>query len=420
MKKKSASQPGFPNIRVLIAAFVLLSGVFLGLFATAKQFSDVTPRIFASAVQPPHELKKSVLGSFPTIQVQQVVSGLDKPTGVTNAGDGSGRLFIVQQSGQIRILSGGSILPTPFLDLSNIVNCCGERGLLGLAFHPAYATNGFFYVYYINVDNNTVVARYQVSANDPNIADPNSAQTILTQVQPGNDHKSGQLAFGPDGYPYIGLGDGLCCGDPQGNGQNLETWLGKILRVDINRDDFPGDPNRNYGVPPDNPFVGTGGLDEIWAYGFRNPWRFSFDRTTGDLFIGDVGEASWEEVNFQSAASNGGENYGWNVLEGMHCFHDVPPGSCNNFLNGGSSLPILEYSHAGRCAVISGYRYRGQRYPQLQGIYFYSDFCSGIISGAIPQGNGTWETQELLSTGFSITTFGQDEAGELYVVQYNG
>ena len=267
-----------------------------------------------------------------TIQLQLVVSGLNLPVTVTNAGDGSGRLFIVQQTGQIRILNGGTLLPTPFLNISGLVSCCGEQGLLGLAFHPDYANNGFFYVNYTNVAGNTVVARYEVSPTDPNVADPNSAQTVLTQNQPFSNHNGGQLAFGPDGYLYIALGDGGSGGDPQENGQNLQTWLGKILRVDINGDDFPGDPNRNYAVPPGNPFVGDpNALDEIWAYGVRNPWRCTFDRLTGDFFIADVGQNAWEEINFQPAASAGGENYGWDVLEGMHCFEDQPQGAATRF-----------------------------------------------------------------------------------------
>jgi glucose/arabinose dehydrogenase len=251
------------------------------------------------------------------------------------------------------------------------------------------------------------------------MADPDSAQVVLTQDQPIGDHNGGTLAFGPDGYLYISIGDGGCCGDPFENGQNLETWLGKVLRVDINGDDFPGVPDLNYAVPPDNPFVGGPGLDEIWAYGLRNPWRCSFDRDTGDFFIADVGQDSWEEVNFQSATGSGGENYGWNVLEGLHCYDDEPPGSCNDFLNGNSTLPILEYSHSLGCSVTGGYRYRGQNCPDLEGVYFYADFCTGRIWAAIQQVNGTWENQELLIAGFHISTFGEDETGELYVVEYN-
>jgi glucose/arabinose dehydrogenase len=406
MRAKSTSQDAFLRLRLLTGLIVLLSGVSLALFAMANQFNASTP--------------KRPSGPFPSIQLVPVASGLTQPVTVANAGDGSGRLFIVQQTGEIFIFVNGTVLPTPFLDLSTLISCCGEQGLLGLAFHPDYAGTGFFYVDYTNNAGDTVVARYSVSESDPNVADPDSAQTVLTQDQPFSNHNGGQLAFGPDGYLYIALGDGGSGGDPQENGQNLDTWLGKILRVDINGDDFPGDPDRNYAVPPNNPFVGIPGLDEIWAYGLRNPWRCTFDRVTGDFFIADVGQGNWEEINFQPVTSGGGENYGWDVLEGMHCFEDDPPGSCTDFLNGGSTLPVLEYSHSLGCSVTGGYRYRGQLYPQLEAIYFYADYCSGRIWGAIDQGNGRWESQELLDTGFNISTFGEDEAGELYVADHSG
>jgi glucose/arabinose dehydrogenase len=452
----SSSVGAFVSLRLLISLFVSIAGFFLlalGELATANPFSDLVPKMLTHsllrmqpfglpiyvarvpaapfarhggqanyATQPFNsESFRNRLGPFPIIQLEQVVSGLTQPTTVTNAGDGSGRIFIAQETGQILIFVNGSVLPTPFLDISDLVGHDPEHGLLGLAFHPEYASNGFFYVDYTRVDDGaTVVARYQVSAADPNAADPDSAQIVLTQAQPIGDHNGGTVAFGPDGYLYLSIGDGGCCGDPLENGQNLETWLGKILRVDVNGDDFPGDPEHNYAVPPDNPFVGQPPtLPEIWAYGLRNPWRCSFDRTTGDFFIADVGQNTWEEVNFQPAASNGGENYGWNVLEGLHCFDDDPPGSCDDFLNGDSTLPILEYNHNLGCSVTGGYRYRGQRYPDLESVYFYADFCTGRIWGVIQQGNGTWETQELLFAGFSISTFGEDETGELYVVEYN-
>ncbi len=406
-----------------IGVLFALVGIFLALLAIAGPFNGSSLDRFPghrSLGEGGNPSTKGTRGSFPTIQLEQVASGFTSPVTVTNAGDGSGRLFIVQQPGQILILINGTVLPTPFLDISDLVSCCGEQGLLGLAFHPDYAANGFFYVDYTDNAGNTVVARYTVSAKDPNVADPDSAYTILTQAQPFPNHNGGQLAFGPDGYLYIALGDGGSGGDPQENGQNLQTWLGKILRVDVNGDDFPGDPNRNYAVPPDNPFVGDpDALDEIWAYGVRNPWRCTFDRITGDFFIADVGQNSWEEINFQPAASTGGENYGWDVLEGMHCFEDQPPGSCNQFLNGGSTLPVLEYSHSLGCSVTGGYRYRGQLYPQLNGIYFYSDLCSGTIWGAI-QDNGRWMSQDLLASGLTVTTFGEDESGEVYVADYSG
>jgi glucose/arabinose dehydrogenase len=416
-------ESGFITLRLLISLFVSLCGLSLlalGELVTANSSGDLTLQLRkpSRAGDLVEDLTQK-RGPFPTIQLEQVVSGLTQPTTVTNTGDGSARIFIVQQTGQILIFINGSVLPTPFLDISDLVSHEFEHGLLGLAFHPDYAGNGFFYVDYTDPDFNTVIARYEVSAADPNVADPDSAQIVLTQSQPIGDHNGGQLAFGPDGYLYISIGDGGCCGDPFENGQNLDTWLGKILRVDINGDDFPGDPERNYAVPPDNPFVGAPGLDEIWAYGVRNPWRCSFDRVTGDFFIADVGQDTWEEVNFQPAASSGGENYGWNVLEAMHCFDDDPAGSCDDFLNGGSTLPIAEYHHSPDCSVTGGYRYRGQSYPDLEGIYFYADFCTGRIWGAIQQVNGTWESQELLLAGFAISTFGEDETGELYVVEYN-
>jgi glucose/arabinose dehydrogenase len=398
----------------------LLIGFVLTLLSPPGEAIDSTATVFArTALQRIEACDANGAGVFPAIGLRHVASGLTNPTSVTNAGDDSNRLFIAQQSGQIWILLNGTILTTPFLDISALVGG-GEGGLLGLAFHPEYPANGFFYVHYTDLKGTNVIARYSVSASDPNVADPNSAYTILTQEQPSTSHNGGQLAFGPEGYLYISFGDGGCCGDPNGNGQNLDTWLGKLLRVDINRDDFPSDPNLNYGVPVNNPFVRRSGLDEIWAYGLRNPWRFSFDRLTGDLFVADVGENSWEEINFQLAASAEGDNYGWNVLEAMHCFDDTPPGSCDDFLNGGSTLPILEYSHSLGCSVTGGYRYRGQDHPELQGIYFYGDFCSGRIWGALPQNDGTWQSEELLVTGFNITTFGEDESGELYVVAYNG
>jgi len=399
---------------------ILLIGLIPGMLSPQTQPGrSITPNFADSASQRIQASQANAPAVSQRLELRQVASGLTKPTSVTNAGDGSGRLFIAQQTGEIRILVNGALLPASFLDISALVSG-GEGGLLGLTFHPDYLVNGFFYVHYTDFEGTNVIARYTTSTADPNIADPDSAYTILTQEQPSTSHNGGQLAFGVDGYLYISFGDGGCCGDPNGNGQNLDTWLGKLLRVDVNRDDFPGDPNRNYGVPPDNPFVGGDGLDEIWTYGLRNPWRFSFDRLTGDLFVADVGDTSWEEINFQPAASTGGENYGWSVLEGMHCFHDTPPGSCDAFLNGGSTLPILEYHHSLGCSVTGGYRYRGERYPELQGIYFYGDFCSGRIWGAFPDDNGTWQSEELLVTGFNITTFGEDEPGELYVVDYDG
>ena len=342
------------------------------------------------------------------ISLQPIATGLANPVGVTHAGDGSARLFINLQEGKIVIYDGSQVLPTPFLDISSLVSCCVERGLLGVAFHPNYENNGFFYVNYTDTAGDTVVARYSVSA-DPNVADPGTASILLTQDQPFANHNGGQLAFGPDGYLYIGLGDGGSGGDPQNNGQGLQTLLGKILRIDV-------DGGPPYAIPPDNPFVADpDALDEIWAYGLRNPWRFSFDRLTGDLLIGDVGQNLWEEVDLQPASSAGGENYGWRRMEGNHCFN--PSTNCND---GTLTLPIIEYGHSGtdNCSVTGGYGYRGAPSSPAYGSYFYGDYCSGRIWGATDNGDGTWTATELLDTPHLISTFGEDEAGEIYLAHH--
>jgi glucose/arabinose dehydrogenase len=336
---------------------------------------------------------------------EPVAAGLSSPLGVVHAGDGSGRLFILEQTGRIRIHDGTQLLATPFLDLSGLVTCCGERGLLGLAFHPDYTANGLFYVHYTNTSGNTAIARYRVTA-DPNVADAASGQVLLNVTQPFTNHKGGQLAFGPDRWLYIGLGDGGSGGDPDNRAQNLGTLLGKILRIDV-------DGAAPYAIPATNPFRSTAGaMPEIWAYGLRNPWRFSFDRQTGDLFIADVGQGAREEVNFQSAASRGGENYGWRLMEGTLCFN--PTSGCNN---GSLILPILEYDHSLGCSVTGGYRYRGGRFPQFGGRFFYGDFCTGRIWTGIQSG-ATWSGPQLMDTALSISSFGEGEDGELYVVHY--
>ena len=341
-------------------------------------------------------------GAEPTIELVEIASGLPNPVGIVDPGDGSNRLFIVLQAGRIVIWDGASVLPQDFLDISSLVTCCGERGLLGLAFHPNYASNGFFYVDYIDTSGNTMVARYHVSAN-PNIADAASAVQILTVTQPPFDnHKSGQLQFGPDGFLYIGLGDGGDAGDPGNRAQNTNELLGKILRIDVNGG-FP------YAIPPSNPFAGGGGLGEIWAYGLRNPWRFSFDRDTGDLLIADVGQDEREEVDFEPAGSGGGRNYGWRRMEGFACFN--PASGCND---GTLTLPVLDYDHSLGCSITGGYRYRGTLYPELGGFYLYADFCSGRIWGA-RQGVTAWSTSVLLDTALNISTFGEDAAGTLYL-----
>ena len=341
------------------------------------------------------------------VNVQLVVGGVASLVDIQHAGDGTGRLFLVRQSGQIMIYNGTQLLPTPFLDLSSLVSCCGEQGLLGLAFHPSYTSNGLFYVSYTNTAGDSVLARYHVSG-DSDVADPLSGTIVLTQAQPFANHNGGQVRFGPDGFLYMSLGDGGSGGDPLNNGQQLNTLLGKLLRIDVNS----GSP---YAIPPTNPFVNTpGARGEIWAYGLRNPWRFSFDRQTGDLFIADVGQNLWEEVDVQPSGSAGGENYGWRRMEGRHCFN--PSSNCSS---PSLTLPVVEYSHSLGCSITGGFRYRGTLLTGHAGTYFFADYCTGRLWGATKNTDGTWATTQLLTTGMNITTFGEDESGEIFLSNYN-
>jgi glucose/arabinose dehydrogenase len=354
-----------------------------------------SPSVPTEVTQPP-----SSATTFPDpggYDWQPVTTGLDRP--VDLQADGSSRLFVIEKAGRIRILQDGQLQPQPFLDITDRVGSkSNEQGLLGLAFHPQYAQNGRFFVNYTNKKGDTVIARFQVSG-DPNVADPNSEVKLLGVDQPYANHNGGVLAFGPDGYLYAGLGDGGSAGDPQGNAQKTDRLLGKILRLDVNS----GDP---YAVPADNPFG-----NEVWAYGLRNPWRLSFDKATGDLFIGDVGQDTWEEIDYLPAGSAGGTNFGWNQREGLH---DYKGGPSPDFTD-----PIAEYSHQeGGCSVTGGYVYRGAM-PEWNGIYLYGDYCTGKIWGLIHADN-TWQKQELFDVDFTITSFGQDEKGEVYAVSDSG
>jgi glucose/arabinose dehydrogenase len=352
---------------------------------------------------------------MPQISLSRVAGGFASPVHVTHAGDGSGRIFVVEQGGTIRIiLDNGVVLPTPFLDLASLVPprlvAGGEQGLLSVAFPPGFAAKGYFYVNYTRApDGATVVARYHESAGDPNVADPASEEIVLTVSQPFANHNGGQLAFGPDGYLYIGMGDGGSGGDPQNNGQSPGALLGKLLRIDVESGAVP------YTVPPDNPFVGEAGFrPEIWALGLRNPWRFSFDRVTGDLYIGDVGQGTFEEIDFQAAGDLIGRNYGWNIMEGESCY---PPGTagCNRT---GLALPVFVYDHSLGCSVTGGHVYRGSEFPSLQGVYLFGDLCSTRIWG-IRKNGAAWGNALLANnTTVTITTFGEDELGNVYVVNY--
>jgi glucose/arabinose dehydrogenase len=344
----------------------------------------------------------------PQVVLEPVASGLTHPVSITHAGDS--RLFITLQDGRIVIDDGTQILAEPFLDIRSLVRSGGEQGLLSVAFHPRYQENGLFYVDYTDVNGNTVVAHYRVSSSDPNVADPTSREPVLAVQQPFANHNGGQLQFGPDGYLYIGMGDGGSGGDPGNRAQNLGVLLGKLLRIEV-------DADAGYTVPPSNPFLSTAGAEpEIWARGLRNPWRFSFDRATGDLWIADVGQGDWEEIDFQPATSVGGENYGWRRMEGTHCYN--PPSGCND---GTLVLPLIEYGHTGgACSVTGGYVYRGAQYPRLAGTYIYGDYCSGRIWGGTRDADGALLPSVLLDSGFFISTFGQDANGEVYVADYGG
>jgi glucose/arabinose dehydrogenase len=340
------------------------------------------------------------------IRLSRFIGGLDSPLFVATARDGSGLVYVVEQGGRILAVDGSGRRRSTFLDISSRVSCCGERGLLGLAFHPDFKSNRRFFVDYTDRNGDTVIAEFRASSTTR--ADASSQRRLLHIDQPFANHNGGMLAFGPDGFLYIGMGDGGSGGDPQNNGQSLDTLLGKILRIDV-------DGGSPYSSPSDNPFAGrSGARREIWDYGLRNPWRFSFDRATGAMFIGDVGQQEFEEIDVEPKAS-GGRNYGWRQMEGSRCYTS----GCSR---SGKIAPIAEYSHALGCSVTGGYVYRGSRYPTLNGAYFYADYCSGRIWAldAAAASRGTSRVRQLLDTGSSISSFGEDESGELFVCDLGG
>ena len=349
-----------------------------------------------------------------SIVLTPVVSGLDAPVFVTSAKDGSGRLFVVEQTGKVRVIKAGVLLSTPLIDLTSQVAKGGEQGVLGLAFHPKFKTNGLFYVSYTRSDGDLVVDQYKTSATNGNVGDPRTLRRIITIDHPGEiNHNGGMIVFDPTGYLYIGTGDGGGGGDPNGHGQSKNTLAGKLLRINVNG----SVGTRQYQIPTSNPYVGKAGLDEIWSFGLRNPWRFSFDRLTGDLWIGDVGQAKYEEVDRSTSSTNKGRgvNFGWNVMEGRHCYS--PATGCSAV---GKLYPVVEYTHSEGCAITGGYVYRGTAVPSLRGRYVFGDYCSGTI-WSVPNNGGSPITKSLLmDTAYSISSFGEDEKGELYLVDLGG
>lgn len=378
---------------------------------------------------------------LPALELAPVASGLSRPINITHAGDGTDRIFVVEQAGRIMVLEG-ELGPRPFLDISDRVESPAtgggnEEGLLSVAFPPGYAKKGYFYVYYTQRTGDNVLSRFSIT-DDPNQADQASEQQLLVFPHPQyRNHNGGQIAFGPDGYLYIGTGDGGGGGDPLGNGQDPSSLNGKLLRIDVEMDTLKAQPSFRlskiywnyiwssptenhsdtpYRVPEDNPFVADPEFrPEIWALGLRNPWRFSFDRETGDLYIADVGQNRWEEVNFQTADSMGGENYGWNIMEGEECY------GASDCQTAGLTLPVHVYPifSSPECSITGGFVYRGDQIPALTGVYIFGDFCSGRIWGLHNNGNA-WQSGSLANANFMISTFGEDEQGEVYLADMTG
>ncbi len=400
--------------RTISLALVLL--VALAGASACKRQPTGTPDVVgttpAPEVTPPAEEPTPTPLAQLTLALEPVASGFDQPTYVTGTGDGSGRLIVLEKTGRAWVLKGGQRSAAPFLDLSAVVSTQSEQGLLGMAFSPEFSEDGTVWVDYTRADGATVISSFSVSGD---VADVASEYVWLTIPQPYANHNGGMIAFGPDGNLYVGMGDGGSGGDPQGNGQNPQALLGKMLRLNVLYD-ATETRDTVYGIPPDNPFVGQAGwAPEIWALGLRNPWRFSFDRKTGDLWIGDVGQNAWEEIDFQPASSAGGENYGWSLWEATHPY---PPGASPS--PEGMTMPVLEYDRQTGTSVTGGYVYRGSAQPAFWGTYFYADFSYGRIWGLQRAADGGVETRLLLDNDMLISSFGEDDEGELYLVDFNG
>ena len=391
--------------RATLAAVALLGALLFGTSgATSAGAAD-------SGAAP----SSSIVTAAPAVALSLVVGGLSSPDFVTSARDGSGRLFIVEKTGRIRIWKNGQLLATPFLNLSASVSTGSEQGLLGLAFSPNYTTNHRFYVNYTRLNGDTVISEYRAgTTGNADVADWHTGRVILKVAQPYANHNGGMLAFGREGYLYIGMGDGGGAGDPGNRAQNLGTLLGKMLRIDVNGTTS----TRAYRIPTTNPYVGRTGLDEIWEIGLRNPWRFSFDRANGNLWIGDVGQNAWEEVDrtpWITGPAGKKLNWGWRVMEGRHCYD--PAVGCSI----AATWPPVEYDHSnGRCAITGGYVYRGTAIPALVGAFVFGDYCSGEIWYTTASSTNAAPLTLLLDTTLNISSFGEDQAGELYVVDLNG
>jgi len=350
------------------------------------------------------------------ISFEPVAEGFSQPLLILGAGDGSGRLFVAEKGGALKVIRKGEVDPELFLDFTDAVSTESERGLLGVAFPEGFAEHGRFYISYTDGSGSSVISRFM--AEDERV-DRSSETILLRTPQPYANHNGGHIAFGPDGYLYVGLGDGGSGGDPMGNGQNLFTLLGTILRLDVG--EAPGvsteSDGSGYTIPADNPFAdGEEGLPEIWSYGLRNPWRFSFDRETGDMWIGDVGQNAVEEINFQPAESGGGENWGWNLFEGTTPYPEDRRVTENQ---DDFAWPIVEYRHPIGRSVTGGYVYRGSEFPRMVGVYLYGDYVSGRVWGLVRSAEGT-KNRELAETGMQVVSFGEDDEGELYLVDFSG
>ncbi len=404
----------------------LLAALALGAAACGSSTGSPSPRPPAGTPGPPATASPAggatidpgatpPGGSFDPAAVEvelQVVTDVPRPVAIAAPDDGSGRLFVVDQGGRIWLVRDGRRAETPFLDIEDRVTAGGEQGLLGLAFHRAFPADPRFFVYYTDRDGRQVVSEWRIPSASADQADRDSEAVLLRMDDFAPNHNGGALAFGPDGYLYISTGDGGGGGDPRGNGQKLDTLLGKILRIDV---DASGD-GRPYAIPADNPFIDRAGAQaEIWVTGLRNPWRISFDRATGDLWIGDVGQGSFEEIDVVRAGSGGGQNFGWNTTEGFHCYPSGDPCAPE-----GLTPPVTEYGHGFGCSVTGGVVYRGAAIPELVGGYLFADYCSGNVWVIDAEAQEVREPRRVLQSGRSISSFGEDEAGEVYVTDLDG